>query len=297
MIEASAARADNVVDALEQHLVHEVPPLRLQRARREFLTQGFVKTGFLAPYDVKKLVAEESESLISRHAVRRDSTFEATGGTPRRMHNVRRAEIAEYGRILPRLYSSPGLREALGVVAGEDVLECPYAPEQFVITELTQSGDTHGWHWDDYSFALVWVVDCPPVEQGGFVQCVPRTEWDKENPQLNRHFVSQPIQSVELRPGDLYFLRSDTTLHRVYPVTGGRRLIVNMGYAARRDLAKSMSHETMDALWADPADGRPTAYAPAVRDTASRGTEQESSQWRPTSCGGTSQSPGSSSTT
>ncbi|MFG2718912.1 ArpA protein [Streptomyces sp. NPDC048416] len=281
-------RADGVVDALEHHLVNEIAPLRLQRARSAFLTQGFVKTGFLAPHDVKKLIAEETESLIGRHAVRREGEFAETGGTPRRMHNVRRAEIAEHGRILPRVYSSTGLRESLSAIAGEDVLACPYPPEQFVITELAQSGDTHGWHWDDYSFALVWVIDCPPLEQGGFVQCVPRTEWDKENPQLHRSFVSRPIHSVELRPGDLYFLRSDTTLHRVYPVTGGRRLIVNMGYAARRDLVKPLSHETMDALWAEPE---------RARDTPSRGTEQESSQWRRASCGGTSESPGSSSTT
>ncbi|MEU3371153.1 ArpA protein [Streptomyces sp. NPDC006660] len=286
MIEESA-RTDSVVGALEHHLVHEVSPLRLQRARPAFLTQGFVKAGFLAPHDVKKLVAEETEALIGGHAVRRDERFAETGGTPRRMHNVCRAEIAEHGRILPGVYRSAGLREALSVIAGEDVLECPYAPEQFVITELTRSGDTHGWHWDDYSFALVWVIDCPPLEQGGFIQCVPRTEWDKENPQLHRSFVSRPIHSAELRPGDLYFLRSDTTLHRVYPVTGGRRLIVNMGYAARRDLVKPLSHETMDALWADPEQ---------TRDTPSPGTGQESSQWRRTSCGGTSESPGSSST-
>jgi hypothetical protein len=44
-------------------------------------------------------------------------------------------------------------------------------------------------------------------------------------------------------------MRTDTTLHRVYPVTSGRRVIVNMGYAARGDLTKQISHETMDNLW------------------------------------------------
>jgi hypothetical protein len=62
----------------------------------------------------------------------------------------------------------------------------PYEPEQFVITALDQDGDTHGWHWDDYSFALVWIIDCPPVAYGGFVQCVPHTEWDKNDPRLHK---------------------------------------------------------------------------------------------------------------
>ena len=45
-------------------------------------------------------------------------------------------------------------------------------------------------------------------------------------------------------------MRTDTTMHRVYPITGGRRLIVNMAFAASRDLDRPMTHETMDNLWA-----------------------------------------------
>jgi hypothetical protein len=168
------------------------------------------------------------------------------------MRNVRHDQIKAFGSIIPALYSVPALREVLTIIAGEEVLECPYQPEQFVITALDQPGDTHGWHWDDYSFALVWVIDCPPVTDGGFVQYVAHTEWDKNAPQLHRWFVTRPIYSIELVPGDLYLMRTDTTLHRVYPITAGRRLIVNMGYASHDDLIKQISHETMDNLW--PAD-------------------------------------------
>jgi hypothetical protein len=55
---------------------------------------------------------------------------------------------------------------------------------------------------------------------------------------------------MELLPGELYLMRTDTTLHRVYPIRAGRRLIVNMAYASRADLTKDVSHETMDTLWA-----------------------------------------------
>ena len=58
------------------------------------------------------------------------------------------------------------------------------------------------------------------------------TSWNKNDPQLPRWFVSRPIYSMELAPGDLYLMRTDTTMHRVYPITGGRRLIINMAYAA-----------------------------------------------------------------
>jgi hypothetical protein len=47
----------------------------------------------------------------------------------------------------------------------------------------------------------------------------------------------------------LYLIRTDTTIHRVYPITRGRRLIVNMSYASRNDLTKQISHETIDNLW------------------------------------------------
>ncbi|WP_409236292.1 ArpA protein [Streptomyces sp. PA5.6] len=242
-------RIGGLVQSLSEHLVTNVEEHQLEGARRAFLQNGFTKLPFLVPDRVKSAVADEIEELVAEHGVRRGMSFKETGGTPRLMRNVRHQEISEHGTVIPRVYASTELLDALARVAGEPVLPCPYEPERYVITELEQSGDTHGWHWDDYSFALVWVVACPPAEHGGFVQCVPRTYWNKQDPQLHRQFISQPIHSFELRPGDLYLMRTDTTLHRVYPLTGGRRLIINMGYASRADLHKPISHETMDGLW------------------------------------------------
>jgi hypothetical protein len=235
---------------VSDHLRLAVSHRQLLEARRRFLDAGFVKVGFLVSAGVKAEMAADAETLIAEHGVRRDLTFPETGGTPRRMRNVRRQDIGEHSKVLPAVYSSTALRGALSEIAGDTVFECPYEPEQYVITELTAAGDTHGWHWDDYSFALVWVIDCPPVEHGGFVQCVPKTTWNKADPQLHRQFINHPIYSMELHRGDLYLMRTDTTLHRVYPVSGGRRLIVNMAYASQRDLDKDLSHETMDNLWA-----------------------------------------------
>jgi hypothetical protein len=229
--------------------VSAVTEARLADAGRKFARLGFVKLPFLVPEETKRQVARETERLIAEHGVRRDFAMAATEGTPRRMRNVRQAEISQHGSVLPAVYHRPELRAALTVVTGEEVLPCAYEPERFVITELRESGDIHGWHWDDFSFALVWVIDCPTLEHGGFIQCVPNTVWDKHHPQLHRQFVANPIYSFELMPGDLYLMRTDTTLHRVFPITAGRRLIVNMAYAAWRDLYKHVNHDTMDTLW------------------------------------------------
>jgi alkylated DNA repair dioxygenase AlkB len=236
-----------VVDRLEEHLA--ALDEGLDQARREFLERGVVRVPFLAPDSVKQLLAVEVAELVTSHSRRRELVFSETGNSERRMRNVRRDQIKTFGSIIPALYCVPALLEVLATIAGEEVLECPYEPEQFVIVALDQDGDTHGWHWDDYSFALVWVIDCPSVAYGGFVQYVSHTEWDKVDPRLHQWFVTRPISSLELVPGDLYLMRTDTTLHRVYPVTSGRRVIVNMGYAARGDLTKQISHETMDNLW------------------------------------------------
>ncbi|WP_067709317.1 HalD/BesD family halogenase [Nocardia yamanashiensis] len=239
----------SVLDDLVAHLDGSTTSKRFEDARRRFGECGLASVGFLVPESAIAQVRQEAEILAATHGVRRDLRFTETGNTARHMRNVRRHEIHTHGRVLPALYEATALREALAAITGEPVLPCPYEPEQYVITELTASGDTHGWHWDDYSFALVWVLECPPAEDGGFVQFVPNTLWDKTDPRLARQFIGNPIHSVELKPGDLYLMRTDTTLHRVYPLRAGRRLIVNMAYASQSDLTKPISHETMDALW------------------------------------------------
>jgi hypothetical protein len=224
----------------------------LARARREFTYLGAAKVPFLVPESVKRAIAGEVTDLADARGVRRTLRFHETDNSLRQMSNVRRDEVFQVASAIPALYAAQPLLEAMGKVAGEAVHECPYEPEQCLITRLEQNGDTHGWHWDDFSFALVWVIECPPAEDGGFVQCVPGTSWDKENASINRALVSRPLYSIELTPGDLYMMRTDTTMHRVYPLKAGRRTILNMGFASTSDLDRPMSHETMDNLWAMP---------------------------------------------
>jgi hypothetical protein len=241
---------DQLLSQISTHRARAVGSSQLAEARRNLHYFGYAKVPFVVPSDVKSAVGREALELVERSGVRRELRFAETDNTPRRMRNVRSEAITSGGQVIPTIYASQALLDLLSSVAGEEVILCPYEPERYLITSLENKGDTHGWHWDDYSFALVWVIECPPADDGGFVQCVPNTQWDKSNPQVNRAIVSRPIYSIELQPGDLYMMRTDTTMHRVYPLSKGRRTILNMGYASTADLSKNITHETMDSLWA-----------------------------------------------
>lgn len=235
---------------IAEHVQGNVDDEQFSSARKSFHNSGFGLVSYLLPDVLKEQIKAEVQDLLERQSVRRDLHLQETGNTPRYMRNVRAEEIRANGGVLVDVYQSREFRSALARVAGEEVLECPYEPEHYIITQLERPGDTHGWHWDDYSFGVVIVADCPPVEKGGFVQTVPDTSWDKENPQVFKKLVTNPIYSYELVPGDIYLLRTDTTLHRVHPVEeGATRRIVNMAYAAKRDLQKTITHETMEDLF------------------------------------------------
>ncbi|GAB2694873.1 HalD/BesD family halogenase [Nocardia thraciensis] len=218
-------------------------------ARRALDECGCVSvTSFISP-EVVNTVAVEAVRLADTIAVRRDLTLAETDSTPRRMWNATRARIAEYGTVIPSAYRSSAVIDAVSRIAGEQVFACPYEPEQFVITRLERPEDTHGWHWDDYSFALVWVAECPPVVDGGFVECVPHTVWDKHRPDVDGILRDRAVHRLEVGAGEVYLMRTKTTLHRVHPIRRGRRTIVNMAFAAAGELCAEVSHETMDALW------------------------------------------------
>jgi hypothetical protein len=149
----SGTRAGHETLALEAQCYRE--------ARQGFEATGFAKVGFTLADSVRENVSAEVLELVEQAGVRRDLRFAETGNTPRRMRNVRQAEIDTLGTAIPQAYTSDTLRRALSLVAGEPLLPCPYRPERYVITRLERSGDTHGWHWDDYAFALVWVHRVP----------------------------------------------------------------------------------------------------------------------------------------
>lgn len=250
--QASSERSADEFDVVYQRWESRFSSVNSQdveAAGDQFAARGFAVVPFIATVEMSDLLTDELVNLTAKRGVRREFLMKETGSTPRMMRNVRRSEIHEESSVVPRIYESRELRRLLARIAREPVHLCPYEPEQYVVTHLEQGGDTHGWHWDDYAFALVWVAECPSIDDGGFVQCVPRTTWDKSNPRINAQMASSVIYTLELGKGDVYFMRTDTTLHRVAPVERGVRTIVNMGFASSADLKRTIDHGTMDTLW------------------------------------------------
>ena len=234
-----------LMNDLTRHADNDISAAAVETARRQYSYLGHAKISFLAPPSVKEAIAAEVPSLVRSAGVRRDLDIAETDYSPRRMRNVGQSDIEALSTIIPQVYLAEPVLRVMSAVSSEPVHPCPWEPERYVITHLEKDGDTHGWHWDDYTFALVWVVDVPPSEDGGFVQCVPGTGWSKNRPEVNRQMLSRPIYSLELFPGDLYLMKTNTTMHRVYPVRHGHRTIINMSYASTADLSVKVNHNTM----------------------------------------------------
>jgi len=216
----------------------------------QFARNGFIILRDVVPDSIRAAVREEVSTLLDRHAERRDLRLATTDNTPRRMSVVPSEYVAEHGELIGALYRSKALRNVLERVAGEALLDCPSKDEEFLITRQERVGDTHGWHWGDFSFALIWIIETPPIGSGGMLQCVPHTRWDKSHAQIHEHLCENPIATYGFRTGDIYLLRTDTTLHRTVPLnTDTTRIILNMTWAGQRDISKRLAWD--DRWWDD----------------------------------------------
>lgn len=245
MENANASRNDGNVAldeiAVGNHLETHFDPPRALDLETRFHRDGFVIVRDIVAEAVRQAIRKEVLALIEREVERRDLFLETTGNTPRFMSVVRSELIAEHGHLIRELYRSAPLTKALSRIAGEPLFPCPSKDEEFLITLQEKKGDTHGWHWGDFSFALIWIIDTPPISTGGMLQCVPHTRWDKSNPRIHEYLCMNPISTYGFRPGDIYFLRTDTTLHRTVPlISDARRIILNMTWAAKKDLERGL---------------------------------------------------------
>jgi L-lysine 4-chlorinase len=205
--------------------------------RNRFARDGFIKVRNIVPDEIRAQVTGEVLRLLRDHAERRDLHLETTGNTPRFMSLVKSETIAANSKLITALYRSEPLLAELASLAGERLYACPSKDEEFLITQQERKGDTHGWHWGDFTFALIWIIESPPLAHGGMLQCVPHTSWDKSNPRIHEYLCENPISTYSFVTGDIYLLRTDTTLHRTVPLTGdSNRIILNMTWASAKDL-------------------------------------------------------------
>ncbi|MEW1860524.1 ArpA protein [Streptomyces sp. NBC_00669] len=244
------ALANDIEEQLRNHLAKEFhDDWTVRGLSQHFRREGYVKVSGIVPPDLKRAIGDDARRLLDQ-AKRIDTTLKETSNTPRRMSTVGFRHIADNSELVPAVYESPALLEFLSRLAGERVLPCPYEPERFVMTKQEKVGDTHGWHWGDFSFALIWIVEAPEIEAGGMLQCVPHTDWNKSDPRVHDYLVKYPVKTYYHSSGDIYFLRTDTTLHRTVPLNrDATRIILNTAWANAADLESADSHETMDALF------------------------------------------------
>jgi hypothetical protein len=230
----------------------------IRRMSHRFHRHGIVTVTDLVLPQIRETVREEAQRLLEEYAERRDLRLATTEFTRRSMSVVPSETIAGNSDLVNSIYQSRDLLQALKAIAGEELHPCPKADEEFLITRQEKRGDTHGWHWGDFSFALIWILQAPPIDVGGLLQCVPHTEWDKESPRINSYLVENPINTYYFASGTLYFLRTDTTLHRTIPLReDATRIILNMTWASSQDLNRKLNAD--DRWWDDAAVSAATA--------------------------------------
>lgn len=222
-----------------------------KKLRDLFVRDGYVNlTGMISPELIRSFTSKTS-NLLLKHGIQRNVPVEDTDNTKRKMVNVPCREIKQHFKELTNFYSSKELLEILCRITDDEVVPVPYEPEQMLITLQSAAGDTHGWHWGDYSYALILMLKSPPINAGGLLQCIPHTTWDKENPQIMRLLVDNKISSYYHPSGSSYLIKANTTLHRTTPMlnTGADRIIVRFGYAGKDEVSKDVDHSTMQVAF------------------------------------------------
>jgi hypothetical protein len=242
-----------IESALESHFSKLLgDTVRMKEIRNDFHRNGYFnfKDFSFLPKAMLEAVHAEVHDLLDKNSVRRDVTVPSTAHTYRKMYNVNQPEIRRDGVLIPALYESKALTGFLGAIANDDVISC-WEPEQYLVTKLSHPGDTHGWHWGDYPYTVIWIIEAPEDPSiGGVLQCVPHTEWDKQNPRIWEYILRNPISSYHHLKGDVYFLKSDTTLHHVVPIQRETtRIILNTCWASKHDRRADVAHESIDVIW------------------------------------------------
>ncbi|MHB8467914.1 MAG: HalD/BesD family halogenase [Acidimicrobiales bacterium] len=231
-------------------VAHDADALR--KWSQEFHRFGIARVTNLLVRELRSAVLLEAEGLLASFAERRDLRLATTGNTRRSMSVVPSETIAQNSDLIRAIYANTDLLHALGCIAGERLHACPLKDEEFLISRHEKAGDTHGWHWGDFSFALIWVLLAPELDDGGLLQCVPHTKWDKSSPRILRYLCDNPINTYYFASGDIYFLRTDTTLHRTIPLQRDvTRIMLNMTWASGTDLERTL---TEDDRWWENAD-------------------------------------------
>jgi hypothetical protein len=249
-ISTMIAISTELEDRIRSHIAEKFLKDDLPFLTNQFKKEGMIKIPEIVPLEIRKSMKKEALRLLDLYAERRDLKLMTTGNTPRKMSVVTSETIAANSEFINTIYRSQALLRFLEALAGERFLPCPSKDEEFLITRQEKTGDTHGWHWGDYRYALIWILETPPIEYGGMLQCVPHTSWDKSNPKIHEYLCANLIKTYGFVSGDIYLLKADTTLHRTVPLNrDATRIMINMTWGCEDDMKKQMNAN--DRWWAE----------------------------------------------
>nr|WP_262121463.1 hypothetical protein [Serratia ficaria] len=161
-----------------------------------------------------------------------------------------RDDIFNLTKILPGFYDDPALYQVLEKISNDKVIKVPYVPEEIVINSMQLPEDEHGWHWDDYRYSLLYIVRAPREGNGGLIEFVPDTEWNKENPNIEGYLDKGPIYREYVPQGSFYFINGAKNLHHVSPLKeADLRIITCFSYAGADEIDRVVSHESMEEIY------------------------------------------------
>lgn len=112
---------------------------------------------------------------------------------------------------------------------------------------LHYAADTQelGWHFDNSSFAITLLIQKP---QAGGVFEYRKNARNAEQNDMNYDLVNQvldgqePVESIDINPGDLVLFRGRNSMHRVSPTIGDTtRMLVVLAYNTEPDISLSES--------------------------------------------------------
>lgn len=239
-----------------EEIVNHINSLRPEKVdlwRRIYESDHFVILSDVLPASIFDDFVAEARFLLSQNAQRREMNIEESGNTKRAYDSVAQSVIRKEGVFIPAVFDSDEFLSLISEITNQKLHRVPYVPEEFIINSQSKPNDTHGWHWDDYAFAVIWCIDeCDPL-LGGRVEYVPNVHWNKQN--TEQHLInilkSRTVNSVHLRKGECYLMKTNTCLHRVSPLTGpSKRSVVVMTYASDSDLSDtSITHKSMEQIY------------------------------------------------
>jgi len=216
----------------------------------KFQELGFVSMDNFIPEQLRYLIELEVANCLTETAKRRDTKVSSTDNSPRKYMSCSRHDIFAMARLLPAFYSDPALFRVLEQITADKVIKVPFEPEEIVINSQQLPQDEHGWHWDDYRYSLLFIVRAPREGNGGLVEFVPNTEWDKENPNIQAYLDKGPVYREYVPQGSFYLINGAANLHHVSPLKeADLRIIVCFSYAGADEIDRVVSHESMEEIY------------------------------------------------